>query len=326
VIEAVFESIEVKKQVFGDLDRVAKRGCILATNTSSLDVDEIASVTSRPESVVGVHFFSPANLMRLVEIVRGKATGVDVLATAMTLAKKLGKIAVLSANRFGFIGNRIMMPYAREAQLLLEEGASIEDVNNALVDFGMAMGPLAMYDQVGLDVALHVEIEARRFERQPGLLERRRPLVMERLVGMGRLGQKSGAGFAKFDENRKPVPDPEVAALIEVCAKEAGIQRRNISKDEVVDRCILAMVNEGARVLEEGIALRAVDIDVVYMTGYGFPSWRGGPMFYADTLGLKHVLARIREFEKQHGSALWAPAPLLGRYAAEGRGFNPPGE
>jgi len=325
-IEAVFESIEVKKQVFRDLDRVAKRGCILATNTSSLDVDEIAAATSRPESVVGVHFFSPANLMRLVEIVRGKATGVDVLATAMTLAKKLGKISVLSANRFGFIGNRIMMPYAREAQLLLEEGASIEDVNSALVDFGMAMGPLAMYDQVGLDVALHVEIEARRFEKQPGLLERRRPLVMERLVAMGRLGQKSGAGFAKFDENRKPVPDPEVAELIEICAKEAGIQRRNISKHEIVDRCILAMVNEGARVLEEGVALRAVDIDVVYMTGYGFPSWRGGPMFYADTLGLKHVLARIREFEKQHGSALWAPAPLLERYAAEGRGFNPPDE
>jgi 3-hydroxyacyl-CoA dehydrogenase len=216
--------------------------------------------------------------------------------------------------------------------LLIEEGASIEDVNNALVDFGMAMGPLAMYDQVGLDVALHVEIEgrdiaareieARRFEKAPA----RRPLVMERLVAMGRLGQKSGAGFAKFDENRKPVPDPEVARLIERCAKEAGIQRRIIPKDEIVDRCILAQVNEGARVLEEGVALRAVDIDVVYMTGYGFPSWRGGPMFYADTVGLGKVLARVREFEKQHGSALWTPAPLLERYAAEGRGFNPQDE
>lgn len=322
VIEAVFENIEVKKQVFADLDRVAKPGCILATNTSSLDVDEIAAATSRPGSVVGVHFFSPANLMRLVEIVRGKRTEVDVLATAMALAKKLGKIGVLSANRFGFIGNRIMLPYAREAQLLLEEGASIEDVNNALVEFGMAMGPLAMYDQVGLDVALHVEREARRFEREPA----RRPLVMERLVTMGRLGQKSGAGFARFDKDRRPAPDPEVAALIEICAKEAGIQRRNISNNEIVDRCILAMVNEGARVLEEGVALRAVDIDVVYMTGYGFPSWRGGPMFYADTAGLPQVLARTREFEKQHGSALWAPAPLLERYASEGRGFNPPDE
>jgi 3-hydroxyacyl-CoA dehydrogenase len=332
VIEAVFEKMDVKRRIFADLDGIAKPGCILATNTSSLDVDEIAAATARPESVLGVHFFSPANLMRLVEIVRGKETAADVLATAMALAKKLGKIGVLSANRFGFIGNRIMVPYAREAQLLLEEGASIDDVNNALLDFGMAMGPLAMYDQVGLDVALHVEIEGRaiaareielrRFEKQPA----RKPLVMERLVSMGRLGQKSGAGFAKFDENRKPVHDPVVAALIEHCAREAGIERRDISKDEIVDRCILAMVNEGARVLEEGVALRAVDIDVVYMTGYGFPSWRGGPMFYADTVGLPQVLARIREFERQHGSALWAPAPLLERYAAEGRGFNLPEE
>jgi 3-hydroxyacyl-CoA dehydrogenase len=327
VIEAVFENMAVKKQVFADLDRVAKAGCILATNTSSLDVDEIAAATSRPESVVGVHFFSPANLMRLVEIVRGKATGLDVLATAMALAKKLGKVGVLSANRFGFIGNRILLPYEREAQLLVEEGASVEEVNNALVDFGMAMGPLAVYDQVGLDVALDIElgareIEARRIERQRA----RHPLVMERLVAMGRLGQKSGAGFAKFDENRKPVPDPEVAALVERCAREAGIERRIVSKDEIVDRCILAMVNEGVRVLEEGVALRAVDIDVVYMTGYGFPPWRGGPMFYADTVGLKQVLARIREFEKRHGPALWAPAPLLERYAEESRGFNPPDE
>ncbi len=320
MIEAVFEKMDVKKAIFADLDKIAKPGSILATNTSSLDVDEIASATSRPESVLGVHFFSPANLMRLVEIVRGKATAADVLATVMALTKKLGKVGVLSGNRFGFIGNRIMGPYAREAQLLIEEGASIEDVNNALLDFGMAMGPLAMYDSVGLDVALHVEIEARRFEKQPA----RHPLVMEKLVAMGRLGLKSGAGFAKFDESRKPLPDPEVAALIETCAREAGIERRVISKEEVVDRCILAMVNEGARVLEEGVALRAVDIDVVYMTGYGFPAWRGGPMFHADTVGLPRVLARIQEFEKRHGSALWAPAPLLVKYAAEGRGFNLP--
>ena len=318
VIEAVFEKMDVKKQIFAELDKIAKPGCILATNTSSLDVDEIASATSRPESVLGVHFFSPANLMRLVEIVRGKATAADVLATSMALAKKLGKIGVLSGNGFGFIGNRIMGPYAREAQLLIEEGASIEEVNNALLNFGMAMGPLAMYDSVGLDVALHVEIEARRFETQPV----RRPLIMEKLVAMGRLGLKSGAGFAKFDENRKPMPDAEVATLIETCAREAGIERRTIPKEEIVDRCILAMVNEGARVLEEGVALRAVDIDVVYMTGYGFPAWRGGPMFHADTVGLSRVLARIREFEQRHGSALWAPAPLLVKYAAEGRGFN----
>jgi 3-hydroxyacyl-CoA dehydrogenase len=322
VVEAVFEKMEVKKQIFANLDRMAKPGCILATNTSSLDVDEIAGATSRPESVLGVHFFSPANLMRLVEVVRGKTTAPDVLATAMALTKKLGKIGVVSANRFGFIGNRIMLPYARESQLLIEEGASIEDVNNTLVDFGMAMGPLAMYDQVGLDVALDIERESWRFEKQPT----RHPLVLQRLVAMGRCGQKSGAGFAKFDESRKPAPDPEVAALVERCAQQAGIERRAISKDEIADRCILALVNEGARVLEEGVALRAVDIDVVYMTGYGFPPWRGGPMFYADTMGLPRVLARIREFEQRHGSALWAPAPLLIRYAEEGRNFNPPAE
>ena len=322
VVEAVFEKMDVKKAIFADLDKIAKPGCILATNTSSLDVDEIASVTSRPESVLGVHFFSPANLMRLVEIVRGKATAPEVLATSMALAKKLGKVGVLSGNRFGFIGNRIMGPYVREAQLLLEEGVSIDDVNGALLDFGMAMGPLAMYDSVGLDIALHVEIEARRIEKQRFETQPRRPLVMEKLVAMGRLGLKSGAGFAKFDENRKPMPDPEVAALIETCAREAGIERRTISKEEIVDRCILAMVNEGARVLEEGVALRAVDIDVVYMTGYGFPAWRGGPMFHADTVGLSNVLSRIQEFEKRHGAALWAPAPLLVKYAAEGRGFN----
>jgi len=229
---------------------------------------------------------------------------------------------VLSGNRFGFIGNRIMGPYAREAQLLIEEGASIEEVNTALFDFGMAIGPLAMYDSVGLDVALHVEMEARRLETQRMELQPRRPLVMEKLVAMGRLGLKSGAGFAKFDENRKPIPDPEVAALIEACAREAGIERRDVSKQEIVDRCILALVNEGARVLEEGVALRAVDIDVVYMTGYGFPAWRGGPMFHADSVGLPRVLARIREFEQRHGAALWAPAPLLVKYAEEGRGFN----
>ena len=317
IIEAVFEEMAVKKQVFAEIDHIAKPACVLATNTSALDIDQIAGATRRPEMVVGLHFFSPANIMRLIEIVRGKATGRDVLSTAMALAKKLGKIGVLARNSPGFIGNRMVAVYGREAQFLVEEGASVEDVNQALFDFGMAMGPLAMLDMAGLDVLWQVQKQAQ--ELRPGA---RRPLVLEHLYGMGRLGQKSGRGWSKYDESRKPLADPEVAALIERTAKEAGIERRSISTEEIVDRCILALVNEGARILEEGVALRAVDIDIVYLNGYGFPPWRGGPMFYADTLGLKDVLARIEEFEKRHGSDLWAPAPLLKRLARTGGTFS----
>jgi 3-hydroxyacyl-CoA dehydrogenase len=314
IIEAVFEDLAVKKQVFAEIDRIAKPACVLATNTSALDVDQIAATTQRPHMVVGLHFFSPANIMRLIEIVRGKATGKEVLATAMALAKKLGKIGVLARNSPGFIGNRMVAVYGREAQFLIEEGASVEDVNQALFDFGMAMGPLAMLDMAGLDVLWQVQKQAE--ELRPSA---RRPLVLEHLYGMGRLGQKSGQGWSKYDENRKPSADPEVAALIERTAREAGIEQRRITREEIVERCILALVNEGARILEEGVALRAVDIDIVYLNGYGFPPWRGGPMFYADTLGLKHVLARIEEFKKQHGSDLWAPAPLL-KGLADGAG------
>ena len=317
IIEAVFEDLAVKKQVFAEIDRIAKPACVLATNTSALDIDQIAAVTERPQMVVGLHFFSPANIMRLIEIVRGNVTGNEVLATAMALAKKLGKIGVLARNSPGFIGNRMIAVYGREAQFLVEEGASVEDVNQALFDFGMAMGPLAMLDMAGLDVLWQVQRQAE--ELQPGA---RRPLVLEHLYRTGHLGQKSGQGWSKYDENRKPSADPEVAALIERTAHEAGIERRPIAREEIVDRCILALVNEGARILEEGVALRAVDIDIVYLNGYGFPPWRGGPMFYADTLGLKNVLARIEEFEKQHGSKLWAPAPLLKRLADAGRTFQ----
>jgi len=318
IIEAVFEDMALKKRIFGELDEVAKPGAILATNTSSLDVDEIAGATERPEMVLGVHFFSPANIMRLVEIVRAKATRENLLVTAMALTKKLGKIGVLSGNCYGFIGNRMMHPYVREAQFLVEEGASVEDVNAALFDFGMAMGPLAMQDQVGLDVIWLIR-QAGVHKNKPGV---RTPVVLQELYRLGRYGQKTGSGWSKYDENRKASPDAETAGLIEQLAKEAGIERRKIGKEEIVDRCVFALVNEGARILEEGIALRAVDIDVVYLSGYGFPSWRGGPMFYADTLGLPNVVRRIEEFQAQLGADLWQPAPLLRKLAEEGRSFH----
>ncbi len=318
ITEAVFESMQVKKQVFAELDKVAKPGAILATNTSTLDVDEIASATRRPEMIIGTHFFSPANVMKLLEVVRGNATGSEVIATAMALGKKLKKVAVLARNARGFIGNRMVEPYVREAQFLVEEGASVEQVNQALYDFGMAMGPLAMDDLAGIDIMWHVRQEFKHLEK-PGV---RQPLITDKLYAMGRYGQKTGRGWSKYDENRKPSPDPEVAALIEQTAREAGIPRREITNEEIVDRCMYALVNEGAKLLEEGIALRAVDIDIVYLYGYGFPPWRGGPMFYADTIGLKNVLARVEEFETQHGPDLWRPAALLKRLAAASETFE----
>jgi 3-hydroxyacyl-CoA dehydrogenase len=310
IVEAVFENLAVKQQVFREIDTVARTACILATNTSSLDIDRIAAATARPEMVIGLHFFSPANIMRLVEIVRGQATRPEVLATGAALIKKLGKIGVLAGNCPGFIGNRMINVYGREAQFLVEEGAAVEDVNQALLDFGMAMGPLAMFDLVGNDVMRDIaEVSG----AKPGA---RQPLLLTQLCALGRLGQKTGKGWSQYDQNRKPSPDPEVADLIEKTARAAGVERRVISNDEIVDRCIFALVNEGARILEEGMALRASDIDVIYLTGYGFPAWRGGPMFYADTIGLRNVVARIEEFEKRHGEALWNPAPLLKRLAA----------
>lgn len=318
ITEAVFESMQVKKQVFAELDKVAKPGAILATNTSTLDVDEIASATRRPEMVIGTHFFSPANVMKLLEVVRGNASSNEVIATAMALGKKLKKVAVLARNARGFIGNRMVEPYVREAQFLVEEGASVEQVNQALYDFGMAMGPLAMDDLAGIDIMWHVRQEFKHLEK-PGV---RQPLITDKLYAMGRYGQKTGRGWSKYDENRKPTPDPEVAALIEQTAREAGIHRREITNEEIVERCIYALVNEGAKLLEEGIALRAVDIDIVYLYGYGFPPWRGGPMFYADTIGLKNVLARIEEFEAQHGPDLWRPAALLKQLAESGETFE----
>lgn len=318
ITEAVFENMQVKKQVFAELDKIAKPGAILASNTSTLDIDEIASTTSRPQMVIGTHFFSPANVMKLLEVVRGKDSSREVIATAMALGKRLKKVAVLAGNAHGFIGNRMVEPYLREAQFLVEEGASVEEVNQALYDFGMAMGPLAMDDLAGLDIMWHVRQEFKHLEK-PGV---RKPLVSEKLYELGRYGQKTRRGWSQYDENRKPSPDPETAALIEQTARHAGIPRRQISPEEIVDRCIYALINEGAEVLEEGIALRAVDIDIVYLYGYGFPPWRGGPMFYADTVGLKNVLARIEDFQHQHGPDLWEPAPLLKRLAEAGQTFE----
>src|SRR5215831_11997278 len=241
IAEAVFEGMALKKQVFAEIDRIAKPDCVLASNTSYLDIDEIASATSRPEFVLGHHYFSPANVMRLLEIVRGKATGKSVLATSMTLAKRLNKVGVLAGNARGFIGNRMLTPYLREAQFLVEEGASVEDVNQALYDFGMAMGPLAMSDLAGLDVGWRIRKEFKHLER-PGV---RVPLVADRLCELGRFGQKTGRGWSLYDENRQPSHDPETAAMIVEAAREAGIERRPVGREEIVERCIFALVNEG---------------------------------------------------------------------------------
>jgi 3-hydroxyacyl-CoA dehydrogenase len=316
VIEAVFEGMALKKEVFGELDRVCKPGAILASNTSTLNIDDIASSTSRPASVIGTHFFSPANVMRLLEIVRGKASGKEVVATCMQLSKKLGKIGVLVGNCRGFVGNRMFHPYVRESVFLVEEGASVEAVDKALYDFGMAMGPLATNDLAGLDVGWRIRKEYRHLEK-PGI---RQAFAGDNLCEMGRFGQKTGRGWYKYDDNRKPTPDPEVAALAKKWSAEAGIPQRQISAEEIVDRCIYALVNEGARILEEGYALRAVDIDIIYINGYGFPAYRGGPIWYADTVGLKKVYDRISEFHRTHGE-LWEPAALLKQLAAEGRTF-----
>ena len=316
VIEAVFENMQLKKQVFAELDAVARPGCILASNTSTLSIDEIASVTTRPEFVAGMHFFSPANVMRLLEIVRGHATSPEVIATAMAFAAKLKKVGVLVGNCPGFVGNRMFFPYIYEGQFLVEDGATPEQVDRELTTFGMAMGLFAVDDMAGIDVAWRVRQELRHFEGSG-----RRPLVQDQLYAMGRYGQKTGKGWYTYGSDRKPAPDPEVVELIERSARDAGIERRSITGKEIIERTIYALVNEGARVLEEGFALRASDIDVIYLNGYGFPSWRGGPMCYADLTGLGNVCRTIERFHREFGER-WNPAPLLARLAAEGRSFR----
>jgi 3-hydroxyacyl-CoA dehydrogenase len=320
VIEAVFEDMAVKKDLFGRLDALCKPGTILATNTSRLDVDEIARGTSRPASVIGLHFFSPAHVMRLLEVVRGAATAPAVLATCMAVARQIGKLPVMVGVCDGFVGNRMVAQYAREAEFLLEEGATPAQVDGALQRFGLAMGRFAMSDLAGLDISW--ASRKRAAATRPAHL--RYSKVADRLCEMGRFGQKAGAGFYRYEAgSRTPLPDPLVQQVIEDCAREAGIPRRTITDDEIVERCIYALVNEGARVLADGIAQRASDIDLIYVNGYGFPAWRGGPMFYADTVGLDKVHARVCDFHRQHGE-FWTPAPLLERLARAGKTFAKP--
>ncbi|HVC02921.1 MAG TPA: 3-hydroxyacyl-CoA dehydrogenase NAD-binding domain-containing protein [Steroidobacteraceae bacterium] len=320
VVEAVFETMEVKRDVFLRLDAVAKPGAILASNTSTLNLDAIAGFTKRPQDVIGMHFFSPANVMRLLEVVRGRATATDVLATVMQLAKTIRKTAVVSGVCDGFIGNRMIEHYGRMANFLVEEGASPQQVDRALETWGMAMGPYRMGDLAGNDIGW--AIRQRRYVEKPKV---RYSALGDRLCERGRFGQKTGAGWYRYEPGKRiALPDPEVDALILDYRKEIGVTPRRIGDDEIVERCIYALVNEGARLLAEGIAQRASDIDLVYLAGYGFPAWRGGPMGYADRVGLAMVARRMRQFATQPGgdAEFWQPAPLLAELAAQGNTFN----
>jgi 3-hydroxyacyl-CoA dehydrogenase len=319
VIEAVFEDMAVKKTVFERLDKVMKKGAILATNTSTLDVDQIAAYTKRPQDVIGTHFFSPANVMRLLEIVRGKKTGKDVLATTLQLAKTIKKVAVVAGVCDGFIGNRMIHQYGRESQVLIMEGALPQQVDKAMEKWGMAMGPFRMGDLAGLDVGWY--IRKRHYAEHPDMP---RAVVADKVCELGRYGQKTGKGWYAYKAgDRNAYPDPEVEAIILEASTAAGIKRRKIPDSEIVERLVFALVNEGARILEEGIALRASDIDMVYLSGYGFPLHRGGPMLYADTVGLYHVARRCEQFAASplNDAKFWQPAPLLAKLAAEGRTF-----
>ena len=318
VIEAVFEEMSVKEQVFKKLDEVMKKGAILASNTSTLDVDKIASFTKRPEDVIGTHFFSPANVMKLLEIVRGKKTAKDVLATTMQLSKKIKKTGVVSGVCDGFIGNRMIEQYVRQAGFLLEEGALPQQVDKAAEKFGFAMGPFRMGDLAGNDIGW--AIRKRRYVEKPDVSYSR---TADLLCEMGRYGQKTGAGWYDYKPgDRTAYPNEQVNTMIVDESKRLGVARRKISDQEIVERLVYALVNEGAQILDEGIAQRASDIDMVYLTGYGFPVWRGGPMFYADTVGLGKVVMAMNKYAKgQHGDA-WKPAPLLAKLAGEGKTFN----
>jgi len=317
VLEAVYENLEVKKRVFGDLGAICKPEAILATNTSSLDIDQIASSSANSSRVVGHHFFAPANVMPLIEIVRGRETADEVIATSLELAKRLKKTGIIVGNCRGFAGNRMYHAYQREAQFLIEEGAEIQDVDRALRDFGMAMGPFATRDLSGLDVAWRIQNEHR--ETDPQNL--RRPLVIERLYAMGRLGQKTGAGWYRYHSDvREPMPDPEVQKIVEDCARQARIQRHPISSQEIIERTLYVLINEGARILEEGIVQRAAALDIIFVLGYGFPAYKGGPMWFADNVGLRSVYQRVCEFHDRHGE-YWTPAMLLKRLAERGRSF-----
>lgn len=315
VVEAVYENMDLKKTIFAELDKATKPSAVLATNTSYLDIDEIASATQRPAQVLGLHFFSPAHIMKLLEVVRGKATAQDVLDACLAVGKKIGKEAVLAGNCHGFIGNRMLSMYSRQSREVVLEGATPWQVDQALQGFGMAMGPYRMYDVVGVDLGWR--------SRQLAGEGRGEPIVWldNRLCEMGRFGQKSGHGFYRYEPgSRQAIHDPETDMMAREVAEEAGYTQRDVSNEEIVQRCILALINEGARILDEGFAESAEDIDRVYRFGYGFPAERGGPMAYADSLGLDVVLEQIRTFEAERGE-FWKPAEGLVRRAEAGEKF-----
>ena len=309
VIEAVFENMEVKKDIFRRLDAIVKPGAILASNTSALDLNEIASATARPESVIGLHFFSPANVMKLLEVVRGDATAREVIKTCMGFARRIDKVPVLVGVCHGFVGNRILFARQTQAQQLALEGAPPHQVDRVLYEFGFPMGAFQMSDLAGLDIGWNAETS-------------RGKTIRDRLCEAGRRGQKTGAGYYDYDENRKPTPAPLVAELYTEFAARAGIIQRDIADQEILERCLLPMINEGAKILEEGIAIRASDIDVVYVYGYGWPVYRGGPMYYANSLGLDTVLARLRHYWQQSGDDFWRPSRLLVELAEKGGRFS----
>jgi 3-hydroxyacyl-CoA dehydrogenase len=318
IIEAVFEEYDAKKAVFEQLDKVAKPGAILASNTSTLDVDRIAGFTSRPQDVLGTHFFSPANVMKLLEVVRGKATAKDVLATVMALAKKIKKTAVVSGVCDGFIGNRMIEQYSRQAGFLLDEGATPAQVDKAIEKVGFAMGPFRMGDLAGNDIGW--AIRKRRYEEKPDMTYSK---TADLLCELGRYGQKTGAGWYDYTAgDRTAHPSAAVDAMIVKHSADIGVTRRKIDDKEIVERLIYSLVNEGAHILEEGIAAKASDIDTVYLAGYGFPVWRGGPMFYADTVGLSNVIAAMNRYAKGYQGDAWKPAPLLQKLADAGQSFN----
>ncbi len=308
VIEAVFEEMAVKKELFAKLDAICKPGALLATNTSRLDVNEIASATKRPESVIGLHFFSPANVMRLLEVVRGDKSSNAVIATSMLMARKIGKVAALVGVCPGFVGNRMLAQRQREAQALMLEGAKVQDIDRVLFDFGFPMGPFAMSDLAGLDLGWTREASTGATMR-------------EKLCELDRRGQKTNAGYYDYDAARKPTPSPVVEQLIKELAAKKGIAQRAVSDEEILQRCVYPMINEGAKILEEGKAIRASDIDIVWINGYGWPIYRGGPMFYGDTVGLPKVLAAMQQFEAKLG-ADFRPSALLVKLAAEGKRFQ----
>ena len=320
IIEAVFEEMEIKKEIFAKLDAVAKDGAILASNTSTLDVDEIAAATKRPDVVIGTHFFSPANVMRLLELVRGAKTAPDVIATSMLLGRKMGKVPVLVGNCDGFVGNRMLHGYTREAAFLLEEGALPQQVDKVIYDYGLAMGPFAMGDLAGLDVGWR--IRKRKMAEQQGSNQRYSGAIADKICEMGRFGQKTGGGYYDYKEgDRTPIPNPEIEKLIAETSAELGFERKEMSDDVVLKRCLYQLVNIGAQILDEGMALRASDIDVIYIYGYGYPVYRGGPMHWAEQQGLANVVAEMEAFRQEYGEQ-WEPAPLLKQLAAEGKGFS----